>query len=770
MKIFQNEYLKLIKTPLILFLTLSILMLNTVLIYSSDPDTGISPAVYKKAYTYFSDESKNTSNEISTLYKQLKSTLFQTNVSNDDESTPDSYDDLLFSDDIWTEYQLISELNEQISTINNYPQYVEQIIQSHNDQSISIFSQSNPYEQKSSQKTIQVFQNLSDVRPSFVNSRSFSEAINSPSTDFLILLILFIEIYYLVIYEREQGLFSLQLTMYHGRAHFMLSKVFVLLCNSIFINFLFWGCNLIITQHKYGAIQFSAPIQSVNGFDSCGLFLSIQEYWILFTFMKAILFFSIAVGLLYIASRIDQLPLLGLISTVYFVFSYGLYYFVDGNSPISFLKYCNLIPALSVNKLLSYYFNVNILGYPISAQWMFAVFCVIFDILFIALLITHSKPTYLLISHSKKKHQRTVPHSKKIWNIFTYEAYKNLILQKGALLLVAFFIFQTFIMINQKPTLSYQEKTYKTYMEQLNGPVTEEKRNWIKEKDEHLNSYFTMLAESKEKYNNHTITEQEWYAVQQLVSDQTRDQEAFSLVKQRLEYLDGLDKDSAKFIYEGGYEYLSANTYSGNKTDQLHAIILLTMSVLLFSPIFSMEYTSKMITLLSTLKNGRKQLILAKIKLAFVLSLLLYSIVYLSDFLCTVYTYGLPSLSSACINIPSLATFGSMPLYQYYVTVYIVRFVVYVCIVMLFLLLSTFMKNAAKAIFVGLLIFIFPIFSALLGITQLNACTFNIFISGNQYMYVNPYTIIIPITIGIISVITLLYSTFNTAMCRIFHN
>lgn len=154
MKIFQNEYLKLIKTPLILFLTLSILMLNTVLIYSSDPDTGISPAVYKKAYTYFSDESKNTSNEISTLYKQLKSTLFQTNVSNDDESTPDSYDDLLFSDDIWTEYQLISELNEQISTINNYPQYVEQIIQSHNDQSISIFSQSNPYEQKSSQKTI----------------------------------------------------------------------------------------------------------------------------------------------------------------------------------------------------------------------------------------------------------------------------------------------------------------------------------------------------------------------------------------------------------------------------------------------------------------------------------------------------------------------------------------------------------------------------------------------------------------------------------------
>lgn len=766
MKIFQNEYLKLIKTPTILFFTLSILMLNAVLIYSSDPDTGISPATYKKAYTYFSDEQKNASSEISSLYNKLNTILFQTNVSNDDESTLNAYDDLLFSDTIWTEYQLISELNEQISTINNYPQYVQQIIHDNDTQSISIFSQSDPYEQKSSKKTIQVFQNLSEVKPSFVNSRSFSEAINSPSTDFLIFLILFVEIYYLVIYEREQGLFSLQLTMYHGRAHLMLSKVFVLLCNGFFINFLFWGCNLIITQQKYGAIQFSAPIQSVNGFDNCGLSLSIQEYWLLFACMKAILFFSIAIGLLYIASRIDQLPLLGLLSTVYFVFSYGLYYFINGNSSISFLKYCNLIPALSVNKLLSYYFNIDIFGYPVSAYWMFAIFCVVFDILFMVLLIIHAKPTHLLISRPKKLYWHMIPHSKKIWNIFTYEAYKNLILQKGALLLCAFVIFQTFIMIKQSPTLSYQEKIYKTYMEQLNGPITDEKRNWIKEKDAHLNSYFTMLSESREKYNNHTITEQEWNAVQQLVSDQTRDQEAFSLVKQRLAYLDGLNETSPEFIYESGYEYLSANTYSGNKTDQLHAIILLTMSIFLFSPIFSMEYTSKMITLLSTLKNGRKQFILAKIRLAFVLSLLLYSIVYLTDFLFTIYNYGLPSLSSACINISSLEAFGSMPLYQYYLTVFIVRFIVYICMVMLFLLLSTFIKNAAKSILIGLLIFVFPIFSALLGITQLNACTFNIFISGNEYMHANPYALIIPIIIGIFSVVTLLYKTFNTAMQR----
>lgn len=742
-------------------------MLNTVLIYSSDPDTGIPPSTYKKAYTYFSDEYQNTSDEISNLYEKLNTTLFQVT---DNELTANSYNDVLrFSDNIWTEYQLISELNDQISTINNYSQYIQQIIHTRDTQSISIFSHSDLYEQRSSKKTIQVFQNLSEVKPSFVNSRAFSEAINSPSTDFLILLILFIEIYYLVIYEREQGLFALQLTMYYGRAHLMLSKVLVLLCNSIAVNFLFWGCNLIITQQKYGTIQFPAPIQSINEFENCGLALSIQEYWLLFACIKAIVFFSISVGLLYIASRVDQLPLLGLISAIYLILSYCLYSFINGNSSISFLKYCNLIPALSVNKLLSYYFNVNILGFPVSAYWMLALFCAIFTSLFIALLIIHAKPSCLLISRQKKLHCREMAHSKKIWSIFTYEAYKNLILQKGALLLCAFVIFQIFFTVKQAPALSYQEQMYKTYMTQLSGSLTEEKRNWIKEKDEHLNSYFTLLSESKEKYNNHIITEQEWNAIQKLVSEQTKDQEAFSLVKQRLNYLDSLKENSPEFIYESGYEYLSATTYSGNTIDQLHAMILLTISIFLFSPIFSMEYSNRMITLLSTLRNGRTQLIMAKVKLAAILSLFLYFIIYFTDFLFALYNYGLPSFFSACINIPSLETFGSMPLYQYYLIVFVVRFIAYICIIMMFLLLSALIKNTTKSIIVGLLLFVFPIFSAMLGITQINMFTLNIFMSGNQYMYSNPYTLIIPIVIGIFSFIALPYVTFSSVSQQIFH-
>ena len=752
MRIFRNECAKVIRSPMVVILLICFLLLNAVLLYTAEPENGVLAESYKKAYAYFLDGTPEKLEELQEKYQQLSADLLSGNLydeGNQDNDTP------VFAEDIWAEYEIIRDFHTEIETVDGYPDYLEQVKQQGKTTGISIFSNKDTYAAKEANKTAQAFETLAKIEPVFVNSRTFVEAVNFHATDFLVFLVLFSMLYYLLIWEREQGLFSLQMTMLHGRSRLMAAKAMALLLGNIFVNVLFWGSNLLVASKKYGAVQLDAPIQSVEGFRGCALPITIGQYWILFLVIKIVVCFSVSVLFLYLTARTSQFQIVWLIAGILFGCSYALYHFADGKSAAAFLKYCNFIPVLNGNDLLCYYFHLNFIGIPVTAWWMIGIFCFLVLFVFGGLLLTQSKPMYMLTIHRKRVRERKTKAKQPQWGLLKYEAYKSLILQRGLLILCCFIAFQVGSAVTKRD-ISYQERLYKSYMEQMEGPVTEEKRTWIAEERERINQYHAMLSEAKEKYDNQKMTDQEWNSVQQLVSTQTEGQEALARVEQRLDYLDDFYKQTnveLGFVYESGYEYLSANDYSGSKQDQLHAMVLLAVTILILAPLFATEYTGGMIQLLSVCKKGRYVTIRKKMILAFVICVILFFSVYLTDLIDTIRVYPLPDLSACCASIPSMEAYGTMTLMQYLGLLYFIRFIVYWCMVVLFLLVSVCMKNTVKSIIAGLLLFIFPLFTAMLGISQADMLTFNIFITGNPYMRLaadgKAFVILIPIAIGI---------------------
>lgn len=766
MRIFRNECAKVIRSPMVMILFIWFLLLNAVLLYTSEPENGIPAESYKKAYTYFLDGTQEKIEELKGDYQQLYSVLFEGNIY--DEENQEIYTPV-FTDNIWTEYEIIRDFNTEIGTVEGYQDYLEQMKQQTEKTSvISIFSNRDTYAVKEANKTAQVFDVLATTKPFFVNSRTFLEAVDFHATDFLVLLVLFSMLYYLLIWEREQGLFSLQMTMLHGRSSLMTAKAMALFSGSVFVNLIFWGSNLLVASKKYGQVQFDAPIQSIAGFNGCALPITIGQYWIIFLVIKIVVCFSVSVLFLYFTARVNQLQNVWLIAGILFGCSYALYHSVDGKSAIAFLKYCNLIPVLNVNDLLRYYFNLNFIGTPVAAWWMIGIFCLILLLVFGGLLLVQANPIYMLTNHKKKVQNRGVNAVQPQWGLLRYEAYKSMILQKGLLILCCFLAFQVFSTVTKDTNLSYQDRIYKSYMEQMEGSVTEKKRTWIIEERERLDQYNAIFTEAKENYENKKITDQEWNSVQQLVSTQTEGQEAFALIEQRLDYLEDFYKQTGidlGFVYEHGYEYLSANSYSGNKNDQFHAMLLLAVTILILAPLFSMEYTGGMIKLLAVCKNGRHITIRKKLELAFGICVILFLSVYLTDLIYTICSYGLPSLSAYCASVPSMEAYGTITLLQYLGLLYLIRFVGYLCIVLLFLLVSVLVKNTVKSIIAGLLLFIFPLFTAMLGISQVDFFTFNMFITGNQYLRLaangKAFVLCVPIAIGIAARILLSLNVFQ---------
>lgn len=756
MRTFQNECVKFFCSPMIWAVTAFFLLLNAVLLYTWELEDGVPAEAYKKAYTYFTEQSSDGMTELEEQYNQVQGVLFD--YDEYDGAFTETYTPV-FSDDIWTEYMILSDLYDQKNTIETYEEYLKQIQrQAAHDSSVSIFAESDPYAEKTAIKTANAFSGLEETELSFVNSNMFLNAVNFSATDFLVLLILFMMLYYLVIWEQEQGLISLQMTLLHGRAHVMGAKIMVLLLGSILINLLFWGSNLFIAWNKYGSIQFSAPIQSVQDFIGCTLPITIGQYWILFLAIKIIVCFTLSVCCLYLSFRCRRVQMVWLLAAIFFVVSYVLYSEIDGKSVLAVFKYCNVIPVLNVNALFHYYFHINIAGYPVTAGWMIPVFSILLFMIFGGLTLLHATPKYMLPVREKKIKNRKAKKINVAWSLLRYEAYKGLILQKGLLILCVFIAFQVIQTIQKDTTLTYQEQQYKSYMEQMEGAVTEEKRAWITEERERLDQYNAMLMEAKEQYDSGEITEQEWNAVQKLVSEQTRNQEAFALVEQRLVYLEnyeiqhGIDPG---FVYESGYEYLSGNSYSGNQNDQIHAMLLIVISILIFAPLFSMEYTSGMIRLLSVCSNGKKITIHKKLILSFEIAVVVFLVVYIPDLIYAIRTYGIESLSAICAAIPSMENYGVMTLLQYFCIVYLVRFLSYLCMLLLFFRISVWVRNTTKSIMAGMVLFIFPLFSSMLGVTLADYVTFNIFITGNQYMKLlagdMSLVLLIPISVGIAS-------------------
>ena len=338
--------------------------------------------------------------------------------------------------------------------------------------------------------------------------------------------------------------------------------------------------------------------------------------------------------------------------------------------------------------------------------------------------------------NSKRRRPKKLPGFPR-GGLLGQEVYKCMIMQKGLLMIMIFAALQGYLFFQAGEYPGADEIYYRQYMEQLSGPVTQEKLSALRAENARLRSWEKILEEGRKKYENREMSEGEWNALLQTVQDNTRSSAAFSRVAARLTYLKEYGKNTGEnpgFVYETGYETLAGLGEDGYAKDMGQGIWLLAISLALCSGIFTVEFSKDMIRLLGGTVRGRMETADRKLLLLAALSMLLFLMAYLPDLIKIIQTYGLPKLHASCGAIPSMASFP-MKLWQYLVLLYLLRYLFYFCILLMIAALSIWLRNTGKTLAVGSLLFIFPQVLRLLGITLADCVSFNAFLSGNLFLH-----------------------------------
>ena len=566
-----------------------------------------------------------------------------------------------------------------------------------------------------------------------INSGGFLAGISFAGTDGMVLGLLFYMALFWFYREKEQGLTALLLPQARGRTPLAAARLLALFLGSICVNLSFWGENLLLSCLQYGAPVWRSPIQSVEGYENCVLQVTVGEYLMVFLSCKILISFLIAQIFVFFCLRFRRSALIFLAAGLLMALSLALCQSGDGRFVF---QYINLIPLMQVNPIFQTYFNLNLFSWPVNRIPLSLGAVAVLTVFFLLADLYGFASQKLSSVNSKRRRPKKLPGFPR-GGLLGQEVYKCMIMQKGLLMVMVFAALQGYLFFQAGEYPGADEIYYRQYMEQLSGPVTDGKLAWLRKENARLRSWEKTLEEGRKKYENREMSEGEWNALLQTVQDNTRSSAAFSRVADRLTYLKEYGKNTGEnpgFVYETGYEALTGLGEDGYAKDMEQGTWLLAISLALCSGIFTVEFSKDMIRLLGGTVRGRMETADRKILLLMVLSMLLFLMAYLPDLIKVIQTCGLPKLHASCGAIPSMVSFP-MKLWQYLVLLYLLRYLFYVCILLMIAALSIWLRDTGKTLAAGSLLFIFPQVLHLLGIPLADCVSFNVFLSGNLFLH-----------------------------------
>lgn len=715
MKLLTSEWRKLWLSPSFLGLAAALLFLNAILLCTRGTAGDVSPKVWREVWQKLSSfPEEERAPRVQKQYEKMKGRIF----------TADEYERI----------QALRKLNRQAAVLQSYEDWLEEIEErAKRQERISIFQREDPFSDRNARKTAEDFADLKGVSPVLINSGGFLAGISFAGTDGMVLGLLFYMALFWFYREKEQGLTALLLPQARGRTPLAAARLLALFLGSICVNLTFWGENLLLSCLQYGAPVWRSPIQSVEGYENCVLKMTVGEYLMLFLTGKILTVFLLALIFTFFCLRFRRSALIFLAAGLLMALSLALCQSGDGRFVF---QYINLIPLMQVNPIFQRYFNLNLFSWPMNRIPLSLGAVAVLTVFFLLADLYGFASQKLSSVNSKRRRPKKLPGFPR-GGLLGQEVYKCMIMQKGLLMVMVFAALQGYLFFQAGEYPGADEIYYRQYMAQLSGPVTQEKLSALRAENARLRSWEKTLEEGRKKYENREMSEGEWNALLQTVQDNTRSSAAFFRVADRLTYLKEYGKNTGEnpgFVYETGYESLAGLGKEGYDIDMKQGIWLLVISIALCSGIFTVEFSDGMIRLLGGTVRGRMETADRKILLLMVLSMLLFLMAYLPDLIKVIQTCGLPKLHASCGAIPSMASFP-MKLWQYLVLLYLLRYLFYVCILLMIAALSIWLRDTGKTLAAGSLLFIFPQVLHLLGIPLADCVSFNVFLSGNLFLH-----------------------------------
>lgn len=612
-----------------------------------------------------------------------------------------------YTGNIDKELTFLKKIKKDYETINNYQTSIEEIIEeSENLKNISIFKNKDEISLKNITKTATIYKTMLNTKVNYEIGTSVEKISSVNITDFLILILIFILSTIIITEEKEKNLLTIIKITKNGKSKTIITKIISLLISSLLIYILFYGINIIYYFKTLGYGDLTTSIQSISYLSLSTLKVNIYEYLIILFASKYTFIFLVATITFYLSidgnnnENILKLCILIIINIL-------IYKNIEITSNINILKSFNLINLLNTEDLFKTYTNLrlyNIIVPKTSTLLTLELVTIVYFI--IGSIIKYLKNTQTIVKENKillKIKKFKITKNLKFNNIFSFEIYKLLIINKSLIIIILFITFTIINYKNQNYSLSSNEMYYKNYMEILNGPLTKEKERLIENTLKEYEKAKEEINKINEKREKGEISHLNAMILSQPYEEILSTEKVFTKVENKYKYLKNNPK--ASFVYDTGYNKL----FRINKTINEYDIYLIIITIIVILNCFIMEYKTGFINILNTTKNSRTRTATAKVLVTITICTFIYIISIIPEIMETHKMYGTYGILS---SITSLETFKNLPkgisILLYLIYHYLTRYISYILIILIIENISLKLKNTIFTFITSLFILILP--------------------------------------------------------------
>ncbi|MBQ4341894.1 MAG: hypothetical protein II756_05225 [Clostridia bacterium] len=581
-------------------------------------------------------------------------------------------------------------LMETKAHVEGYRAYLENVQeQAERMSSSSVFGRNKSgFTYRNIQKTAKDFRRLDSVTPEFGANRAVEKWVEFRPADVLFLLGIVIVV--LAFFEDKRcGLLPLVRSTPRGRVSLAAERLGILLAVSLVLTLLICGGTLAASFALYGGLDtLPHAVQSIVGFKTCTLRVTIGEWIALYFGAKVLCGFLLGLIIWFILSFLSNMQLAWLVIAGVLGAEYAAWAFIPPQMAISFLKYVNVFAYVFPAETLSKYVNMNFFGLPVGTLTLLAALFVLLAVGLTAGALIMAKRRHPLgrrdlLGRVLLAVNRVLDVVRSRLPVFGVEWYKLLFPGAAALFIIAALWYSPRLHFVGYSYNSGEDFVYTQYLAEAAGPVNEDTYAYI----------------AKARAN-----------IMPFESDVSRYEEALDKLESEADAV----KAAAE---EGGYapwlcEQSLISDLFGSQSKSIHrwnAIVAVAFVIVLTAPIFTFERKSGTERLLRSAPRGRAFTFVRKMGVALLLAAAVWAIIYIRQWHKTLMVLGEGNLGAPVGNIPILRGLPvNMTLRGVIALVFLVRLAALLVTSLITAYISFRSQSWEKAVMAGVAVLVLP--------------------------------------------------------------
>lgn len=487
--------------------------------------------------------------------------------------------------------------------------------------------------------------------------------------------------------DQRSGFRFIMRTTRQGRLHSAVAKTVVWILLTTVLTTAFTVESFVVYGMESGYSDFNNAIQILDGFNTCPFILTLGEYFIISFIYRLLAMLVMTAFCVFVSQFVRHIIMLYLCGIgflgVNLILNSLRVYTAD-----NLIKHLNLISVSSALPLMSRYNAVNLLNNVIDFPTLtIAIYGIVLFSVIIASILVYGYRSNLSIRSQKsmfsgikakvtvlRKKVNTVQHTYS-FSLVNVEQTKTLLISYTWIAVCLLLLVKCYVSyLEFKPNHTFTDAAYHGYMTELQGPITDEKREWIKNERIYIESILERSYEVDAAYQNLELSLAEYQEFIEQREYATSRQDLFRTIENHVKYIDEMCRNGyeAWFVYDTGWTTLIFSDFDWT----LYAVILLISVGSFASEYDSKSSTGGFVQILRTTKYGRHKTYISKILAGAILSVILTIVWNLIDFLWLYISYDLPLWNAPIHSIEALGGLKQdMSIYQYLMCFYAIRII-----------------------------------------------------------------------------------------------